>query len=125
MGCCSVRRRRGRTLIVPAVSWIIVAIAGGAILSVLAVASLAVPALREQRRRFWKEYVSLERGLARRLLDDPFLFNSEIRARWSGRVMRRSPALGGWVYRYFNVLVAVWVLPLIGLAGFAVHVIVA
>lgn len=125
MGCCSVRRQRGRTLIVPAVSWIMVAIAGGAILSALTIASLAGPAARERRRRFWKEYVSIERGLARRLLDDPFLFNSEVRSRWSGRIMRRSPALGGWVYRNFNVLVALWALPLIGLAGFALHRIVA
>ncbi|HDP94584.1 MAG TPA: hypothetical protein ENN40_04390 [Candidatus Aminicenantes bacterium] len=121
MGCCSVRNHKGRILIIPLVMWILVAVVGAAIYLLLTLISVVGPGMAQRRRNFRKEYVSLERGLARRLLNDPFIFSSAFRARWSGRLMRKSPALGGWVYRYFNVVVAFLILPLAGLAGFILH----
>jgi len=114
MACCSARRVAGRAWEgeVPPRSFPVqlLVVVGGAVagglgaLLILALAPVSAWA-RRQRKRFLAAVSTSVKSSAGRLLDSPFLVPVTARCEVATRLSGRSMALGGFVFRYFWVLV--------------------
>ena len=92
-------------MILPVLLFLLSLVIGGALVLLLSVGGLFSRILAEKRDRFLHLLKELLGGLKRQILNQPFLFDSSLRCKISGRMMRRSTVLAGAVYRYFNLIV--------------------
>ncbi len=92
-------------MIVPLVLFLGVGTLGGLFVLLLTLGSWFSPSLQVRKRRALKTLRQLESGLADRILNEPFLFDSTTRCKVAGRLMNISSGLAGAVYKYFNLIV--------------------
>lgn len=105
MACCALKKQKKQLLILPVFLFLMSSIIGGSIILILFLGGLFSQTMAEKKHRsaiFLKELLS---GLKNRILDQPFLFDSSVRCKVSGRLMRRYPQVAGTVYRYFNLII--------------------
>jgi hypothetical protein len=105
MPCCALRKRKKQLMIVPVFLLFAVALFGGLLLGIYALGGIFSRGLAEKRSRTAKTVGKLAGGLSDRILNEPFLFDSAVRCRLSGRIMGISAPLAGGIYKYFNILV--------------------
>ncbi len=75
----------------------------GLAIAVVYAASPLSRKIARKSREFALALLRSWRESAREVLDTPFLFDSSLRCRVSGRLYARSEALAGAAYRYFNL----------------------
>lgn len=92
-------------MILPVILFLLSAVFGGALVLLLSAGGVFSRTLAEKRDRALRLLHELLRGLKTKILNQPFLFDSSLRCKISGRMMRRSTVLAGAVYRYFNLIV--------------------
>lgn len=92
-------------MILPVFLFLLSIIFGGSIILFLSLGGLFSRRLAEKRDRAWDLLQELLIGLKTKILGQPFLFDSSLRCKISGKMMRRSTLLAGAVYRYFNLIV--------------------
>lgn len=92
-------------MILPVVLFLLSAVFGGVFVLCLSMGGVFSRTLAEKRDRALHLLKELLRGLKTKILNQPFLFDSSLRCKISGRMMRRSTLLAGAVYRYFNLIV--------------------
>ena len=92
-------------MIFPLLLFVTSSIIGGMLLLVLALGGLFVSALAERRIKAQNLLKELLKGLRTKILDQPFLFDSSLRCKVSGRMMPFSTPVAGTVYKYFNLII--------------------
>ena len=105
MACCALKKQKRQWLITTLILFLLTSALAGLILFCLtlgAVFSSRLKARQEKARAFFGQ---LLRGLKEKMLDAPFLFSANFRCHLSGRLMGLSPAIAGFFYRYFNLIV--------------------
>lgn len=107
MACCALKKQKKQLMIVPVFLFVLSLVIGGALVLCLSLGGLFSRALAEKRDRALRLLKELLGGLRTKILNEPFLFDSSLRCKISGRMMRRSTVLAGAVYRYFNLIVLV------------------
>jgi hypothetical protein len=105
MACCALKKQKKQLIILPVFLFFMSSIIGGSIILILFFGGLFSQTLAEKKHRSAIFLNELLIGLKNRILDQPFLFDSSVRCKVSGRLMRRYPQLAGTVYRYFNLIV--------------------
>ncbi len=105
MACCALKKQKKQLMILPVFLFLLSIIFGGSIILFLSLGGLFSRRLTEKRDRVWDLLQELLRGLKTKILGQPFLFDSSLRCKISGKMMRRSTLLAGAVYRYFNLIV--------------------
>jgi len=105
MACCALKKQKKQLLILPLILFLLSMIFGGIIILFLSMGGLFSRRLAEKRDRAWDLRGELLRGLRTRILSQPFLFDSGLRCKLSGKMMQRSTLLAGAIYRYFNLIV--------------------
>ena len=105
MACCALKKQKKQLMIVPVFLFILSLIIGGAIILCLSLGGVFSRTLAEKGDRALRLLKDLLRGLRTKILNEPFLFDSSLRCKISGRIMQRSTVLAGAVYRYFNLIV--------------------
>jgi ABC-type transport system involved in multi-copper enzyme maturation permease subunit len=105
MACCALKKQKKQLMILPVFLFLLSIIFGGSIILFLSLGGLFSRRLAEKRDRAWDLLQELLRGLKTKILGQPFLFDSSLRCKISGKMMRRSMLLAGAVYRYFNLIV--------------------
>lgn len=105
MACCALRKRKKQFMIVPLGLLTAVYIVGGIMIGLFALGGTVSKSLVRKRDRTRKTVGQLTGGLKDRILNEPFLFDSTVRCRVSGRIMGYSTPLAGLVFKYFNLLV--------------------
>jgi ABC-type transport system involved in multi-copper enzyme maturation permease subunit len=105
MACCALKKQKKQLMILPVFLFLLSIIFGGSIILFLSLGGLFSRRLAEKRDRAWDLLQELLRGLKTKILGQPFLFDSNLRCKISGKMMRRSTLLAGAVYRYFNLIV--------------------
>lgn len=97
-------------MILPIFLFLVSSVIGGSVVLILSVGGLFSPTLAAKGARTWRFLKDLLTGLKTRILDQPFLFDSSLRCKISGKLMRHSTLLAGAVYRYFNLIILVTLL---------------
>ena len=92
-------------MILPVFLFFLSVIFGGSLVLCLSLGGVFSRNLAGKRDRALRLLKELLRGLKTKILNQPFLFDSTVRCKISGRMMRRSTLLAGAVYRYFNLIV--------------------
>ena len=105
MACCALKKQKKQLMILPVFLFLLSIIFGGSIILFFSLGGLFSRRLAEKRDRVWDLLQELLRGLKTKILGQPFLFDSSLRCKISGKMMRRSTLLAGAVYRYFNLIV--------------------
>jgi hypothetical protein len=105
MACCALKKQKKQLMILPVFLFLASMVIGGSIVLLLSMGGLFSRTLAEKRDRAWDLLKELLRGLKTKILDQPFLFDSSLRCKISGKMMRHSTLLAGAVYRYFNLIV--------------------
>jgi ABC-type transport system involved in multi-copper enzyme maturation permease subunit len=105
MACCALKKQKKQLMILPVFLFLLSIILGGSIILFLSIGGLFSRKLAEKRDRAWDLLKELIKGLKTKILGQPFLFDSSLRCKISGKMMRRSTLLAGAVYRYFNLIV--------------------
>jgi hypothetical protein len=105
MACCALKKQKKQLMILPVLLFFLSMIFGGAIVLLLSMGGLFSRALAEKRDRARDLLKELLRGLKTKILGHPFLFDSSLRCKISGKMMRHSTLLAGAVYKYFNLIV--------------------
>ena len=105
MACCALKKQKKQLMILPVFLFLLSIIFGGSIILFFSLGGLFSRRLAEKRDRVWDLLQELLRGLKTKILGQPFLFDSSLRCKISGKMMRRSMLLAGAVYRYFNLIV--------------------
>jgi Flp pilus assembly protein TadB len=105
MACCALRKRKKQLMVVPLGLLTAVYVVGGLLIGLFALAGLVSRGVARRRDRARRTVKQLTDGLKDRILNEPFLFDSTVRCKVSGRLMGRSTRLAGLVFKYFNLLV--------------------
>lgn len=105
MACCALKKQKKQLLIFPIILFILSVAIGGSIVILLSLGGLFSRSLAEKRTRSWNFLKKLLKGLTTKILDQPFLFDSRVRCKVSGRMMRFSTPMAGAVYKYFNLII--------------------
>jgi hypothetical protein len=105
MACCALRKRKKQLMILPLVLLAIVGVVGGLMIGLFSLAGLVSPRFARRRDRARRTVKQLADGLKDRILNEPFLFDSTVRCKVSGRLMGYSSPLAGLVFKYFNLIV--------------------
>jgi len=105
MACCALRKRKKQLMILPLGLLALVYLVGGLAIGLFALGGLASPHFARRRDRARKTVKQLSDGLKDRILNEPFLFDSTVRCKVSGRLMGYSSPLAGLVFKYFNLIV--------------------
>lgn len=105
MACCALRKKKKQLMIVPVTLLLIVGLFGGIAVGLYALGGLVSKTFARRRDRTRKTMKQLTDGLKDRILNEPFLFDSTIRCKVSGRLMGYSTPLAGLVFKYFNIIV--------------------
>lgn len=105
MACCALKKQKKQLLIFPIILFILSAAIGGSIVILLSLGGLFSRPLAEKKTRSWDFLKKLLNGLTTKILDQPFLFDSRVRCKLSGRMMRFSIPMAGAVYKYFNLII--------------------
>jgi len=105
MACCALRKRKKQLMVVPLGLLTAVTLVGGLAIGFFALAGLVSRGFARRRDRARKTVKQLTDGLKDRILNEPFLFDSTVRCKVSGRLMGYSTPLAGLVFKYFNILV--------------------
>jgi len=105
MACCALRKRKKQLMIIPLGLLTAVYLIGGLMIGLFALAGLVSRGFARRRDRARKTVKQLTDGLKDRILNEPFLFDSTVRCKVSGRLMGYSTPLAGLVFKYFNLLV--------------------
>jgi hypothetical protein len=105
MACCALKKQKKQLLILPLSLFLLSVIFGGTMILFLSMGGLFSSRLAKKRDRAWDLLRELLRGLKTRILGQPFLFDSGLRCKISGKMMQRSTLLAGAFYRYFNLIV--------------------
>ena len=92
-------------MILPVSLFLLSVVFGGSIVLLLSMGGLFSRTLAAKRDGALGSLKDLLSGLKAKILNQPFLFDSSLRCKISGRMMRRSTVLAGAVYRYFNLIV--------------------
>lgn len=104
MPCCALRKRKKHLMFFPFLLFFLVFIFGGFLVGLFALGGMVSAPLAAKRDRTFTATKRLLNGLTERILHEPFLFDSTVRCRVSGRLMHFSGGLAGAVYKYFNVI---------------------
>lgn len=105
MACCALKKQKKQLMILPVFLFLLIMVIGGSIVLLLSLGGLFSRRLAEKRGRVRHVLDELLMGLKTKILNEPFLFDSSLRCKISGKMMRRSTLLAGAVYRYFNLIV--------------------
>ena len=105
MACCALRKRKKQFMIVPLGLLISVYLVGGFAIGLFALGGTVSKSFARRRNQARKTVAQLTGGLKDRVLNEPFLFDSTVRCRISGRIMGYSTLLAGFVFKYFNLIV--------------------
>lgn len=105
MACCALRKRKKQLMIVPVALLVIVGLFGGIVVGFFTLSGFFSPGFARKRDRARRTMKQLTDGLKDRILNEPFLFDSTVRCKVSGRLMGYSTPLAGLVFKYFNILV--------------------
>ena len=105
MACCALKKQKKQLIILPVFLFLMSSIIGGSVITILFFGGFFSHTMAEKKHRSVIFLNELLRGLKNRILDQPFLFDSSVRCRVSGKLMRRYPQLAGTVYKYFNLIV--------------------
>ena len=105
MACCALKKQKKQLMILPVFLFVLSVIFGGSLILCLSLGGVFSRNLAGKRDRALRLLKELLRGLRTKILNQPFLFDSSVRCKISGRMMRRSTLLAGAVYRYFNLIV--------------------
>ena len=105
MACCALRKKKKQLMIVPVSLLLIVSLFGGIAVGLFTLGGLFSKGFARKRDRARKTMKQLTDGLKDRILNEPFLFDSTVRCKVSGRLMSHSTPLAGLVFKYFNVIV--------------------
>jgi len=105
MACCALRKKKKQLMIVPVSLLLIVSLFGGIAVGLFALGGLVSRGFARRRDRARKTMKQLTDGLKDRILNEPFLFDSTVRCKVSGRLMGYSTPLAGLVFKYFNIIV--------------------
>ncbi len=92
-------------MIVPVTLLLIVGLFGGIAVGFYSLGGLVSKGFARRRDRARKTMKQLTDGLKDRILNEPFLFDSTVRCKVSGRLMGYSTPLAGLVFKYFNLIV--------------------
>lgn len=91
-------------MILPLILFILTLCMGGSLVLLLSLGGLFSRSLAEKRNKAWNLLRELLKGLTSKILDQPFLLDSAVRCKISGKMMRFSTPLAGAVYKYFNLI---------------------
>jgi|Deesub1362B_J571_1020462.scaffolds.fasta_scaffold00002_379 hypothetical protein len=105
MACCALKKQKRQWLITTLTLFLLTSIVAGLTLLCLGLGALFSPRLRSRQEKAINFFRQLLRGLKDKMLDAPFLFSANVRCELSGRLMSISPAIAGFFYRYFNLIV--------------------
>ncbi|MFW6161046.1 MAG: hypothetical protein ACOC57_07890 [Acidobacteriota bacterium] len=105
MACCAAKKQKKQFLIFSLLLFIVTAVSAVIFLIPLSVGALFSSSLGEKKRRGQKSFATLLKGLWDKILTAPFLLGSDVRCRLSGRLITISPALAGFFYRFFNLII--------------------
>ena len=72
---------------------------------------------RHYRRAFWAALCRSMPAVFKELLSDSYIWRPELKCVISGKLFRLSPAFSGLVFKYFNLIVIVAMVGLIGLVA--------
>ncbi|MGD8537081.1 MAG: hypothetical protein PVI66_00035 [Candidatus Aminicenantes bacterium] len=105
MACCALKKQKKQLMILPVFLFFLSVMFGGSLILCLSLGGVFSRNLAGKRDKAQGLLKELLRGLKTKILNQPFLFDSSVRCKISGRMMRRSTLLAGAVYRYFNLIV--------------------
>jgi hypothetical protein len=105
MACCALKKQKKQLMILPVFLFLLSLVIGGSLVLCLSIAGLFSRTLAEKKDRVLRLLNELLGGLKTKILNQPFLFDSSLRCKISGKMMRRSTLVAGAVYRYFNLIV--------------------
>ena len=125
MACCALKKQKKHWMILPVFLFLSVGALGGIFLSVLIFLGIFFPNIKEKRDKSLQTYKELLKGLSNKILREPFIFNTELRCKISGKIMKLSTPIAGAVYKYFNLGVLAMaaisiLLVLVGLTAFGI-----
>ncbi len=104
MACCALKKGKKQLMIAPLLLSLAVLLGGGLLILLLSLAGLVSTSWRRRRDRALKTVKQLLAGLGDKMLNDPFIFDSTVRCRVSGRLLSWSSPVAGLVYKYFNLI---------------------
>lgn len=104
MACCALRKGKKQLMIAPLFLSMVVLLGGGLLLLLLSLVGVVSVSWRRRRDRAFKTIKQLLTGLSEKMLNDPFIFDSTVRCRVSGRLLSWSSPVAGLVYKYFNLI---------------------
>ena len=104
MACCALKKQKKQLLIFPVFLLTVTFIFSVIVITPLLIAGVFIHEVREKRDRSFKLFMELIKGLINRILNEPFLFESTIRCKISGKMMKLSNRMAGVVYKYFNLI---------------------
>lgn len=107
MACCALKKQKKQFLVFSILLLIITSIIGGLVVTFLYIASIFSRNIVEKRNESVKFFKKLIGGLNNKILNEPFLFNSSVRCKISGKIMKLSNPVAGTVYKYFNLFIFV------------------
>lgn len=105
MACCAAKKQKKQFLIFSLLLFFLTAVSAIIILTPLSFGAFFSSSIKEKKKRSYKFFATLLKGLWERMLTAPFLLGSNVRCRLSGRLILVSPALAGFIYRFFNLIV--------------------
>jgi len=105
MGCCALKKGEKQLMVFPLLILLAVLLFGGLFVMVLTLTGIFSSAWRRRRDRALKTIRILLASLFDKMLNQPFIFDSTVRCRVSGRLLSWSSPVAGLVYKYFNLIV--------------------
>jgi len=105
MACCALKKQKKRLIFFPVTLFIIIGAFSGIFIVFLSIGALFSRKAVEKRKKAARTLSQLLKGLTERILQEPFIFDSSVRCKISGKLMNFSTPVAGNVYKYFNLFV--------------------
>ena len=109
MACCALKKEKKQLMVFSIILLVILLGVGGSILLILSIFSLLSKNIAEKRNNFFKFFKILLKGLKDKILYKPFIVDCSTKSKLTGKIMKVSDPMAGLVFKYFNIILLIFI----------------
>jgi hypothetical protein len=121
MACCALKKEKKQLMVTSIVLLAILLCIGSIILLLLTILGFLSKNILEKRNNFYKLFKNLIKGLKDKILYKPFIVGCATKSKLTGKIMKISSPMAGMVFKYFNLILLIFIAGSIYLCTLGYH----